>query len=424
MESFEQSCGGQLSSLGVDRRLWRTVEERMNSGKSGTETVFKRASSGTGLVSVTNLAASAAVAVFAHDWVFGDRDTAHSHLAASEGLRRAASALVRQSDASAEKGDDLRPDRIMKQLYKVAFEFEVVAGPAQTPQKLYCVAFDPVAPPSAISFSSKPLLRAGIFIDTRTSKSYTLLWPAAPFQDLSDIVIEKGATITRGALTGMPDYSTNEYWIHHYATSNESTRFDWFMPWSKGLSATLKQILPPARVPASLVTVLDVGCGNSGTVGDGMVHDGLADVVLQFDVSREAVATLAGTQPGEKSSRGLQQYAVFNAALEGGMPFRRSAGDNSKTTDRKLFDWVFDKGTTDGMLRAGVQVVKQMWMNLARVTDVVVLVSLGSPQSRVLLIEDEISGGWTVDQCLEVDGLASGVKTAYIYVCKLEEKRE
>ncbi|KAI8609011.1 hypothetical protein BC830DRAFT_1173919 [Chytriomyces sp. MP71] len=68
------------------------------------------------------------------------------------------------------------------------------------------------------------------------------------------------------------------------------------------------------------------------------------------------------------------------------------------------------------MVRTRVQVVEQMWMNLARVTDLLVFVSWGSQLSRVLLMEDGFGCGWTVDQCLKVDGLASRVMAAYICV--------
>ncbi|KAJ3405377.1 hypothetical protein HDU80_001460 [Chytriomyces hyalinus] len=444
MEDFIAANRAQLMAMNVPEVLWTEIQSRIEEGNLGTigsetECPFGVDEDGA-VVTASDLTAREAVSVFGHQWVFINKEDAESKLGGSPGLLGAVAGLieaamppVQQADSSDETQQteqqprDMDFQTVCSNLWRVAFEFD--AGD----QKMSSVSFDPYAP-ALLPFDNEPLLGAGILIDTRTSKSYTLLWPMGvsdgdDIDDTDDFEIPVLTRVTRGELTVMPDYSNDEYWKHHYATSKETNTFDWYLPWSTGFSAMLKDLVPtPASHPRSLITVLDVGCGNSGTVGDGMVADGLANMVLHFDVSKEAVHSLAKTQAGAKNKdsdasektlpprdksmeTGVQDHAIFDGALVQGMPFR------SSKTGEKLFDWAFDKGTTDGMLSHGVAVVRKMWANMARITDVIVLVSFGKPELRIPMIEEDIGNGWVVDQCLEVDGLGTGW-SYYVYLCK------
>ncbi|KAI9350771.1 hypothetical protein BDR26DRAFT_851484 [Obelidium mucronatum] len=318
----------------------------------------------------------------------------------------------------------------LKNLFRVAFEFDVEAEDGQQ-QKMSCVTFDPYAP-ALLPFANSPLFGAAIFVDARTAKSYTVLWPnwidTDEEVDDDELILEAFSPVTRGEITIMPDFSATGFWEHHYATSKETTKFDWYVPWSTDLSELIKNsVITSSNSKNSLVTVLNVGAGNSTSVGDGMVEDGIADVVIHFDISKEVVHALAKMEveslklleqeskddAGNQSRRrrhGLQEFIVFDAACLN-PPFR-------KPSSSKLFDWAFDKGTFDGMMSAGIDVVRKVWANLAILTDTVVLVSHGKPERRIQLIEEEIGSNWEVDQCLEIDTTKTTGWCYWVYICR------
>ncbi|KAJ3074968.1 hypothetical protein HDU98_009638 [Podochytrium sp. JEL0797] len=399
---FLAANSAQLESLGIPTALWKTVSQRISSGRLGSNSLFRcKGIQATTARTVTNC--EDAVLVYPHDWVFVSRDQAEAHLKESNPLRLAVGSLLDRTILEANGHSSV--EDIMAHLYRVAFQFEVRS--ASELQKLYVVSLDAVSP-CQIPFSQTPLFGTGIFIDTLTNKSYTLLWPT------TRSTIPNNTPVTRGMLTPMPDYSTTDYWKHHYATSNPETTFDWFFSWSPEFARTLKTVLPPGKAPVSgsnaFVTVLNVGSGNSSSVGDGLVKDGLADSVLHFDVSKEAMLAVK-SKMGDTTVHEVQEFVAFDGSLTSGFPIRP-----------RRIDWAFDKGTTDGLLRSGMEVVKRMWDNLAKQTDLVVWVSLGRPESRVGLIEDEIGGGWEVDQCLEIEAGEGRTfeHSVFVYVCRLK----
>ncbi|KAI9350748.1 hypothetical protein BDR26DRAFT_1003570, partial [Obelidium mucronatum] len=401
MQQQEDANTQQLRALGVPAAQWTDLFAAIDGGRLGAGGALFRDGAGV----VRTAAHGAPVLVFAHAWLFGDRAAAERHLAESPLLRDAAASLVRRTTRAP---CPATAGAVLRRLFRIAVEFEVKSATLR--QKLYAVSLDDCAP-CEIPFAQNPLLAAGVFVDARSNKSYTLLWQADPATS-----IPKGTAVTRGYLPCMPDYSSTEYWKYHYATSNESTTFDWFLPWSVEFANLLKSVLP-ALIPSSTcktaITVLNVGCGNS-TATDGMMKDRVADMVINFDISRDAVQTISKAHSKSLTSKtpGLQQFAVFDGALSSGFPFRKT------TSSGKRFDWAFDKGTTDGLLRSSMDIVRQLWSNMAQVTDTVVWVSLGRPENRIFLIEDEIGFNWEVDQCLQIDGNDGLIKTHYIYVCK------
>ncbi|KAJ3018465.1 UNVERIFIED_CONTAM: hypothetical protein HDU68_011144 [Siphonaria sp. JEL0065] len=404
VSEFITANGLQLRNLGVPESLWKHVFQRIETNRVGSNGEFRIVDKK--VVTAKSLSPSEAVLVFQHQWIFTSRDQAKQHLDESEPLRAAIAALVERTTANSIAATT---ESLLANLYRIAFEFEVKS--ATDHQKLYSVTLDPFSP-CQMPFAQSPLLGAGIFIDTRSNRSYTILWPTSLTS-----TIPSRTLITRGELTCMPDYSTTEYWKHHYATSKADTTFDWFLPWTTDFANLLKNVLPnqiPSNSPAA-IAVLNVGCGNS-TAADGMIKDRVADIVINFDISGDAVHTIsrAHSKILTPTTPGLQEFSVFDGALSSGFPFRKSFGEGNE----KLFSWAFDKGTTDGLLRSSMDIVRQLWINMAEVTDTIVWVSLGRPENRVILIEDEIGGNWEVDQCLQIDGNGGWIKTHYVYVCK------
>jgi hypothetical protein len=312
----------------------------------------------------------------------------------------------------------------MKELYKIAFQFQITPSPSAPPTTYYFVNTDPLSP-AIIPFSSTPLLESKIFIHTpkdgSAAKTYTILFPHLSDAEknseslLQTFSIPKDTPVTRGEMTAMPDYSLANYWKFHYDASPARV-YEWFLPWN-AVSSVIKTVLPPTIVGG---VVLNVGCGNS-KAGEGMLKDNAASLVVSVDVAESALTTLA--KLGNSSRKGVEEFALLDATE---LPFREPKSKSN------LFDWAFDKGTLDGLLYSseGVALVQKVWNGVAKLTDTFVLVSLGRPENRLALIEDQIKG-WEVDQCMEIElkggavGMAgpegSGlgkIDRCWVYVCK------
>ncbi|KAJ3093662.1 hypothetical protein HK100_006496 [Physocladia obscura] len=418
LDAFLAANQTQLGGLGIPDGLWMEVWRCITTKQLGSRGRFGVDRSGE-VVTAIALAPREAVIVFKHDWIFDSRAAAEASLLRNKPLSSAVAALIAATniadEAPAELLSDLSSvDVSLNALYKIALEFDVLDDDIQT-SKCYCVTLDPYAP-AVLPFANAPIFGAGIFVESRTNLSYTLMWPnwidSNEEIDSEDCIAEAFTSVTRAELTCMPDYSSSNYWVHHYAGSNEANTFDWYVPWSTNLASLIKDAVGGVEESKHAITVLNVGCGNSKSVGDGMIADGVADILIHFDVSNEVVHALAKMGSSEEAGKdnhvGFQDFAVFDAVV-GKLPFRQGNG--------KLFDWAFDKGTTDGLMSESMDAVQKMWKNLATVTDCVVLVSHGNPDRRVALVEEEIAGGWQVDQCLEIDGLDSGWKY-WVYICK------
>ncbi|ORY32486.1 hypothetical protein BCR33DRAFT_856560 [Rhizoclosmatium globosum] len=413
-DAFLTANAAFLRSAGLVDPLIDEVWKRIETGQLGTghTNPFGIDEEGT-VVTVEELSPRDCVFVYAHQWVFANVMDAAKSLSVNKGLCSAVADLIgvaMDTRPSAEEAAN-KEDFALKNLFRVAFEFDVEGG-----DKLNCVSLDPYAP-ALLPFAQSPLLGAVIFVDARTATSYTVLWPnwidTVEEVDDPELTLEQYSPITRGELVVMPDPSSEEYWKLHYATMKDTNTFDWYMPWSEDLSHVIKQAV--ATVSGSnkeneFITVLNVGCGNSTSVGDGLMDDKICDLVMHYDVSKEVVHALSKLEQesvastSKKPTAGVQEYIVFDASDPA--PFRTR------------FSWAFDKGTFDGMLSHGAELVKKVWANLAKVTDTVVLVSHGSPEKRIQVIEEQVAGGWTVDQCLEIDTTKTTGWCYWVYICK------
>ncbi|KAJ3024805.1 UNVERIFIED_CONTAM: hypothetical protein HDU68_007771 [Siphonaria sp. JEL0065] len=451
LAGFHLTNGPFLRSLGIVDALIDEIWRRIETQQLGTSTEFGVTEEGQ-VVTATDLSPRAAVIVFAHEWVFETVTDAERGLYGQDSLRRAVVSLVstatntKPPDPSHLSESQQKKSEVqysLESLFRIAFEFDVENARGQI-QKMSCVSFDAYAP-ALLPFANAPLFGAAVFVDGRTAKSYTILWPNwidsdDDVDDVDDVdhevrILEAFSPVSRAEITIMPDFSAPGFWQHHYATSKETTKFDWYVPWSDDLSHLIKNsdAVPTSEKSkdASFVTVLNVGAGNSSSVGDGMVTDGIADLVLHFDISKEVVHALAKMETvslGEEAAAeskdkkvvvrsGLQEFVVFDAAQA--LPFRKTTDGTSG--NQKLFDWAFDKGTFDGMLSAGLETVQKVWANLAILTDTVVLVSHGKPERRIELIEQQVGSNWEVDQCLEIDATKTTGWCYWVYICKQKE---
>ncbi|KAI9209184.1 uncharacterized protein BJ171DRAFT_485687 [Polychytrium aggregatum] len=256
-----------------------------------------------------------------------------------------------------------------------------------------------------------------VFIDVGLSRAFTVLWPHHQ--------VPSGSLLMRSELTPMPNYAHVDYWKRHYDVSSSSQHHDWFVPW-KAVRGVVMNALPN-RGRGSVA--LNLGCGNSRSSRE-IIGDEAASFILNVDVARssmdgilrialedEAKASRAASQ--QSALKGIEQFVTLDAVQ---MPFR-SGG---------IVDWIFDKGTLDGILYnpEGVQMLRQIWARLGQILvpgGLLVLVSLGRPEGRLDLIENQI-GGWMVDDCFEVTTakgaesatfqFGSGIDSCFVYICR------
>ncbi|KAJ3209830.1 hypothetical protein HDU67_005872 [Dinochytrium kinnereticum] len=451
LDAFLELHESQLQAIGLPRILYSVLWAKFEANQIGTDAYdhFEWAkvdgpSGALQVVAKKDLPPQQAVVVFSHDWTFISKDQAKMHLESSPELRTILAHHIRQLDvvskgfiSDEEEKTDIDTNGILENLYRVAFQYQVHTPPT-APAIYNYVSADPFGP-HVIPFAgnnAKPVLESRIFVRTspdpsNTSKNintvYTVLFPNVnppSLNELSDSdIIKKGTAITRSEMTTMPDYSTPRYWMHHYRESVHRN-YEWFVPWA-AIGPCIKDSLPTRDG-----IVLNIGCGNS-RVGDGIIRDRLAGSVLSVDIAAEALTALSSTKPKPKSKPlGVEDLLQLDAASDR-LPFRQG--------DRPLFDWAFDKGTLDGLVSSpeGVALAKKIWTRVAKLTGpdgVFVLVSLGSPEGRLPLIEDVI-GGWEVDACMEIEipktaGSAFGVPgggrglgavamdRCFVYVCK------
>ncbi|KAJ3190764.1 hypothetical protein HK101_008404 [Irineochytrium annulatum] len=452
LDTFLEDHTAQLEGIGMPRILFPVLWAKLEAHQLGTdafdhfewEKTTVNGKDKVTLVAKKDLPPQQALIVYEHDWTFVNRAQAKEHLDSNEGLRGIMSHQVHQLDF-AERGyyveneekKQLSTDEILMNLYRIAFQYQ-----AQTEKETIVfsyASFDPFGPhiiPFAAPVSANanqahtPLLEAHLFVHTTpdpknpsgppTSKPYTILFPSwvnpPALNELRDAdIIRKGTPITRGELTTMADYSNPRYWTHHYAQS-QLRSYDWFLPW-KAVGPVIKNLIPER---ARQGVCLNVGCGNA-PVGEGIIKDGLAGYVISCDVAVEALKAVQGASNG-KPGAALEELIQLDASR---LPLREGGGE-------ALIDWAFDKGTLDGLMDHpdGVAIVKAIWDGIARRSGadcVFVLVSLGRPEGRLVVIEEAI-GGWEVEECMEVEipGGAVGmgkdvggrIDRVFIYVCK------
>ncbi|KAJ3111807.1 hypothetical protein HDU96_005319 [Phlyctochytrium bullatum] len=468
LDRFNALHGAQLRSLGIPQILHPVLWAKFEAQQLGTSAYdpfeWQKSPHPTdpsrtvlNVVAKKDLIPQQALIVYPHDWTFGTKEQAREHLEASPALRTIVATQLRQAEMLArgfvteEEAKDagtaeMSVDEILGKLYRVAFQFQVHTPPSP-PATFNYVSADPFGP-HAIPFAGatsagggKPVLESRVFVRTvlpsapdapPRTEVYTILFHNVNPMSLNELgdseIIKKGTKITRSEMTVMPDYAAPEYWGFHYEQSVER-QFEWFVPW-KAIGPNIRDLLPTTNG-----VVLNVGCGTSH-VGDGILADRLAAHVLSIDIALPALIALRNTRkPPANGVEDLLQLDLTAPTL----PLR----------PQPLADWAFDKGTLDGLVASdpgdnGVQLVRAVWDHVARLTRpdaVFVVVSLGRPEGRLVLIEDAI-GGWEVDACMEVeipeavargDGASAraaaafgltGIRRCYIYVCKKKPSTE
>ncbi|KAJ3412418.1 hypothetical protein HDV05_000776 [Chytridiales sp. JEL 0842] len=433
LDLFIGKHSSQLNAMGLPRALWPVLWAKFETERLGSidfpwSLSVDEETRSPLIVAADNINIQRSLIVYNHDWVFTSRDEAKQHLESSQNLKAAISALIENvaamhpdesSSAFDEPGKVLETDEILSHLYKIAFQFQIASTPTSPPTTLFTVTTDPLGP-AIIPFSPTPLLDSKIFIhspkDGSPPKAYTLLFPKLSDSDkrredlLQSFSIEKGTVITRAEMTAMPDYSNPKYWKAHYRTSTVRA-YEWFLPWN-AISGHLKNIVPAGG------SVLNIGCGNS-LVGQQMLNDKSASYVLSVDIAESAVQALKSlSKSTENKKQPLEDLLVLDATS---LPFR------STSSNPLLFDWAFDKGTLDGLLYTPnpIPLLQKIWAAVSKVSDTFVLVSLGRPETRLPLIEEQI-GGWEVSECLEIElknggkeGMGGGrIERCWVYVCK------
>ncbi|KAJ3306317.1 hypothetical protein HDU76_004832 [Blyttiomyces sp. JEL0837] len=454
LDDFLSAHTEQLESIGLPHRLWPVLWARIESKRYGTledspfTVVVPDGSDTPVIVTAKDLTPPQSCIVYPHSWTFRSKDEAKGHLDGSHDLRRIVSRLLESLDVMEGKprsggppGDDSMDTKtILDNLYRIAFQYQVTNPTNSTGTDIYYyLSTDPFSP-SILPFSgpkTPPVFISRIFLDTRNPDApevFTVLFPNWPnpashssgYQNQEDFdddhTILKGTVVTRSEMTAMPDFAAGGYWSRHYDTGL-LRQYEWFLGW-KRVGGAVKNAIGMNKYPGGAV-VLNIGCGNS-MVGYEMVQDGTAGLVLSFDIARgavEAVDTLTRSESEKEAVKGKLKGAEELLVMDG-------TSSCIRDTSNSLVDFAFDKGTLDGMLYhpEAVELVRKVWDAVAKVTDTFVLVSLGRPENRVILIEDEIRG-WEVDQCMEVElgkegavgmgvGAGSKIDRCWIYVCK------
>lgn len=468
-----------MSAALNDRPFELHVSDDSNSDSNCTNAVELRVS--------RDLTPPQALIVYRHNWTFSTRDEAKSHLDASVDLRRVLSRMLESvqvmnmASGGLEGGTSnpivnqhvdaaLDSQTILSNLYKIAFQFQITSRNARdnfnttTTKNYYAVSTDAFSP-AVIPYAkdSTPLFTAKVFIyssrstdhmsqqEQQKEEAFTILFPTvlpSDFEDeerdsLNEVVIKAGTKVTRSELTSAPDYSSPEYWLHHYRTGAANRVYEWFLPWraiAESVRAALNSPSPefPAdsKAPATAGVVLNVGSGTS-RAGQELLLDGTAAHVVSLDVSLNALdatrrrSGVGGGAGGSRTGLGGTEDLLLLDVTTPTTPLR---GDSNSS----LIDWALDKGTTDGLLYSSPSSIStaaasRAWEAVARCgAKVLVWVSLGTPEGRVALIEDEIGKGvWGVDQCFEVE-LPSGasgmsdehgggkIDCCFVYVCRVK----
>ncbi|KAJ1554112.1 hypothetical protein HK096_004961, partial [Nowakowskiella sp. JEL0078] len=366
------------------------------------------------------------VFVFPHTWTFSSKQDASKHLASHKPLSTSVSDLLLSlripeavAASNSTKNTLLTTQTIMLLLFRIAFQYQVYTPTANgkfEPSTYYYVSTD--VDFHHVAYSTKPLFSCSVFVDLRSGQAYTLFVPPTEF------TIPAETAVTRGALAPMPSFDSVGYWEHHYrSVAGDIKAYDWFLAWDS-LWPILRNALGNAVDWRNSVAV-NLGCGNSDAGGK-MIKDGAAGYVLNIDVAPAGVAAASAIS----KSGAREDFLVMDAttlALKDG-----------------VVDWIFDKGTLDGILYhdTGVDMLKTIFANAERwfrdkSTGRYVLISLGSPENRMRLIEETI-GGWEVEDAFQLsdnerkntaktaveatmlrDHTRGGtVDTCYLYVCK------
>ncbi|KAJ3044051.1 hypothetical protein HDV00_003155 [Rhizophlyctis rosea] len=423
---FELKHLSQLQA--IPKPLWKTLHTNLRARKFGAQDTLevKPGDDGSPQCTARTRLRRTTLLVFPHAWTFFSLEEARQHLDSSLRLRASIATLLQNLDASEGRPATLKnyltTDQIATNLYRIAFQYQLASYDPTTntvtPKTYKYVCTDKLSP-ALIPFGyHRPNLTCNVFVDlgdssttTTAPQAYTICYPSHEKGFLA------GSPVTRSELTPMPDYSNPEYWKRHYATSSLDRRFEWFAGWEH-VEKIVEMALPETCKAGGVV--LNIGCGNS-EVGRKMIDSRLAKVVLSVDIAEAAVKALSvGLVPnvhGTSAPPGMEDFLVLDASH---LPLRSNAS----------VDWAFDKGTLDGLMYQtdAVHVLKRIWNEVRRVLaphGVFMLVSVGSPEGRLSLIEDVV-GGWTVEKCFEIGGLSgqsmgqdsySSVDKCYVYVC-------
>lgn len=197
-----------------------------------------------------------------------------------------------------------------------------------------------------------------------------------------------------------PAYSESKYWNERYMRYNYP--FDWFQPWT-----SFRSIILPLIPNKNLA--INLGCGNSpmtmSLVQDGFQH------VIGYDISPVVI------------DQNKKKYInAKHIEWEVGNVF-----DLSKYQD-DTFDAVFDKGTFDSLMSAGITVlqISQFLTGVSRILQpngVFVLISYGTPSSRLSWLQNS-KYGWSVIANEPVENMAERGYYHYVYCLQKKAKED
>ncbi|KAI9335536.1 hypothetical protein BDR26DRAFT_865935 [Obelidium mucronatum] len=139
------------------------------------------------IVAAKALIPRAAVVVYPHEWVFETLEQARQHLTQSPQLVSALSSLIMSVNVIQGVSSEAVIDpvqHIVDNLPRIAFSYQITSLSAdgeteQVKTYYYCIVSDPfgpaVIPPAADG--TTPMLASFVFVDQRTMKAYTVLFP-------------------------------------------------------------------------------------------------------------------------------------------------------------------------------------------------------------------------------------------------------
>ncbi|KAJ3066002.1 hypothetical protein HDU98_010669 [Podochytrium sp. JEL0797] len=205
LDQFLAQNSAALDAAGMPKRLHASVWGRIEAAKFGSlDPNLEEKTSLFDVALVNNtpcilasrpLIPRAAVFVFPHEWVFNDADEARLHLTQSQPLVQNLCNLILsinalQGIATESYADPI--EHVMENLPRIAFSYKVTEltpnGEESVRTINYAIVSDPFGP-AVISETptGNPILTAFVFVDQRTLKPYTVLFPGwiknSPDQD-------------------------------------------------------------------------------------------------------------------------------------------------------------------------------------------------------------------------------------------------